>query len=480
MAEFGYDIAVIGAGPGGLVVAVGAAKAGKKVALIDKGNWGGDCTNFGCVPSKSLIASARAFHEAHRLKDYGIEGEMDSLHPSGVLRRVKEIVSKVRAEEAPSALAKKGIVALTGEASFLDPHTLAIKSEVSDTYEITARHVVLATGTRARIPEIPGMQQVPYLTNETLFQLEELPAQLVIIGGGPIGVEMGQAFSRLGSRVTLLQQTAHILTREDHEASDVIVQILKQEGVQVLLNSRVKEVCQKHGELCLAVESKEGVHNVAASHVLIAAGRRPNTHSLQLERAGVRRLADDSIEVDAYGRTSQKHIWAVGDVNGWWPFTHTAEYEARTVLTNLLLPWPFRTKLDRDQYVPRVTYTDPELAQVGMLEDDAMKAYGSDRIATYRVDFSKVDRAITNRKTEGFIKLVTKKWSGRVLGATIVGDHAGELISELSLAVRERRTARRIATLIHPYPTLSMVVRKAADGWYKETILPAIQRLWSS
>ena len=242
--------------------------------------------------------------------------------------------------------------------------------------------------------------------------------------------------------------------------------------MHLLLNSRVKEVCQKHGELCLAVESKEGVHNVAASHVLIAAGRRPNTHSLQLERAGVRRLADDSIEVDAYGRTSQKHIWAVGDVNGWWPFTHTAEYEARTVLTNLLLPWPFRTKLDRDQYVPRVTYTDPELAQVGMLEDDAMKAYGSDRIATYRVDFSKVDRAITNRKTEGFIKLVTKKWSGRVLGATIVGDHAGELISELSLAVRERRTARRIATLIHPYPTLSMVVRKAADGWYKETILP--------
>jgi len=452
-----YQIIVIGAGAGGLVIAIGAAKGGKKVLLVEKGPYGGDCTNFGCIPSKALIASAEAAYTMKEGGRLGVEGSFSNASRS--LERVRRIVSEIRTHEEPVALREKGVEALTGTARFIDSHTLSVGEE-----KVTADHIVIATGSSPKVPEIQGLKETPFLTNETIFDLETFPKRLCVIGGGPIGCELAQAFSRLGSEVFHIHRRSYLLKKEEPEARAVIAQRLSEEGIHLYLGHQPKSVRYQQ-EYTVTLEQGE---EIVAEALLVAVGRVPNVHSLNLEAAGVR-YSETGIEVDRFGRTSQKHIWAVGDVTGGPQFTHAAENQARTVLTSLLLP--FKKKMDK-QAVPRATYTDPEVASFGLLEEEAFKQYGHENIAIYNVPMGENDRAITAGRTEGFVKVVTKKKSSRILGGTIVGPRAGEMLPELSLAAKEKVPLRKIANLIHPYPTYNLAIRRAGDLWLTQTFLP--------
>lgn len=473
-----YPIIVIGAGAGGLVVAIGAAKAGKKVLLIEKGNYGGDCTNFGCIPSKSLIAAAHAAHTLKTGERFGLEYTIGEIDSSGALERTRNIVEEIRHHEDEEALAKVGVETLTGVASFEDPHTLKVETTNGETKRVKGAQIVLATGSYPIIPKIPGLEQCPFCTNETIFELTAPPKRLGVIGGGPIGCELAQTFHRLGSQVSIVQHSPHLLMKEDPKAQHVLENTFKAEGIHLYLNYETVAAKQDNQTITLQVKGKESgkEKTIEIDHLLIAAGRRPSIHNLNLESIGVNTFPK-GVVVDAYGRTNLKHIWAVGDVAGHALFTHVAENEARTVLTNLLLPWPMKFKLDQKQAIPRVTYTDPEIASVGIDEKTAKELYGEGKIAIYEVPFSEVDRAITTGRTEGLIKIVTKKWSSQILGATIVGSRAGEMLAQLTTAMRHRIPLRKLASLIHAYPTYSLAVRKAADQWLIKTILPKIKKL---
>lgn len=459
-----YPIVVIGAGAGGLVVAVGATKAGKKVLLIEKGNYGGDCTNFGCIPSKSLIASGHSAAAIKEGKELGIEFSSQIIQANQSLARVRQIIADIRSHEDPAALKKLGLETLTGTAKFEGPNILRVNDHL-----VKAKNIVIATGSSPFIPSVKGLDKTPFLTNETIFELKEIPKSLVVLGGGPIGCELAQAFLRLGSTVSLIHSHTELLNKEEPVAREVIAQQFKSEGMSLHLGIGVKEINYCDGQFRVFLENGKTVESEA---LLVSVGRKPNVASLNLEAAGVN-YTDKGIAVDAYGRTNQPHIWAVGDVIGTPFFTHWAENQARSVLTSLLLPFPFKKKIDRNQPIPRVTYTDPEVASMGLSEKEAGTQY---TIATYTVPFSQVDRAITAGQTKGFVKIVTKKWSSKILGCTIVGPRAGEMLGEISLAMYTGIPLRKLSALIHPYPTYNGAIRKAADLWLTQTILPLFKR----
>lgn len=467
-----YSIIVIGAGAGGLVVAIGAAKAGKKVLLIDKGTWGGDCTNYGCVPSKSLIASAHVAASIAKSSHYGIQLKSTSFNADGALDRTRGIVDNILSHEDPPALKDKGVETLTGTATFVDPHTLKVLLAEGGETTVSGDNIVIATGSHPRIPSIDGLNKVPYLTNETIFDLEQIPSSLAVIGGGPIGCELAQAFHRLGSAVTLIQHGSHLLKKEEVEAQQVIEHTFTEEGIVLKLGVET-QVIEKAGKK-IKVRLPDEI--IEVDQLLVSAGRTPSINSLGLETIGVN-TSKSGIIVDQYGRTNHSHITAVGDVVGRAQFTHVAENEARTILTNLILPWPIRYKIDTKQPIPRVTYTDPEIAAVGMTEKEAISRYGKEKIATYRVPFTEVDRAITAGRTEGFVKIVTKKWSSHILGATIAAPRAGEMLGQISTAMRANIPLRKLATMIHPYPTYNLAIRKASDQWLSQTVLPSVTKL---
>ncbi len=456
-----YPLVVIGAGAAGLVVAIGAAKAGKKVLLIENGHYGGDCTNFGCIPSKSLIASS---HLAQGLKEslrLGISYSSSSFNAKEALSRTRHIVEEVRSHEDASALAKVGVETLTGRASFKEPHILEVNGET-----IFGEQIVLATGSSPLIPPIKGLNQTPYLTNETIFDLGDIPESLIVMGGGPIGSELSQAFQRLGSKVSLIHSHNQLLNREELCAQTVIREKFLSEGISLFFNVHILEVEHKN-EIHVTLDNGK---KISAKALLVSVGRKPNVDSLNLSAAGVK-YADHGIPIDAYGRTNISHIWAIGDITGPPFFTHRAENQARAVLASLLLP--FKKRLDLSQAIPRVTYTDPEVASVGLSEEEAAKRY---KIASYFVPFTAVDRAVTTGRTEGFVKIVTKKWSSKILGCTIVSPRAGEMLGEVTLAMNAGIPLRKLANLIHPYPTYNQAIRKAADLWLTQTILPLFRR----
>lgn len=443
-----YQVVVIGAGAGGLVVAIGFAKAGKKVLLIENGNYGGDCTNYGCIPSKTLIGLAK-------------RGQKD-------LTFVRHIVSEVRSHEEPEALGKLGVETLTATASFLSPYVIEAKEKSGKTHQIRAKKIVIATGSSPKIPAIPGLKETPFLTNETIFNLEQFPQSLIVLGGGPIGSELAQAFQRLGTSVQLIHSHPEILAREPKEASDILIEQFKKEGMTLHLNAKIERV--EYNQAGFKVFTKGKI--VEGEQLLVSVGREPHLSELKLEKAGIA-FTEKGVVVDAFGRTSQKHIFALGDASGPPFFTHLAENRARSVLTTLLLSPFFKKKIDR-QAIPRVTYTDPEVASIGLSEEEAIAKYGTKKVAVYRVPMSEVDRAITQDRTEGFITIVTKRWSSRILGATIVCPRAGEMLSEISLAMFAKIPLRKLAGLIHPYPTYSLGIRRAADKWLSQTIIGAL------
>jgi pyruvate/2-oxoglutarate dehydrogenase complex dihydrolipoamide dehydrogenase (E3) component len=459
-----YPIVVIGAGAGGLVIAIGGTKAGKKVLLIEKGNYGGDCTNFGCIPSKSLIASANSAFAIKEGKALGINSVPSITEANETLSRLRRIVGEIRSHEDPEALKKLGLETRTGIAQFEGTHTIRVNGEI-----IHAKQIVIATGSSAFIPPIKGLDKTPFLTNETVFELKEIPKSLTVIGGGPIGCELAQAFSRLGSKISLIHSHKELLNKEEPLAQDVIADQFKLEGMALYLGIGVKEVSHNQDQFQIYLEDGQKIESEA---LLVCVGRKPNVSSLNLQAAGVI-YSENGIPVDTYGRTNMSHIWAVGDVAGSPFFTHWAEKQARSVLTSLILPFPFKKKIDKNQPIPRVTFTDPEVASVGLTEKEAGQSYN---IATYLVPFSQVDRAITTGRTEGFVKIVTKKWSSKILGCTIVGERAGEMLGEITLAMYSGIPLRKLSGLIHPYPTYNLAIRKAADMWLTQTILSIFKR----
>jgi pyruvate/2-oxoglutarate dehydrogenase complex dihydrolipoamide dehydrogenase (E3) component len=446
-----YDIAVIGAGSGGLSVAAATAQFGQKVVLFEKGKMGGDCLNYGCVPSKSLIAAAKQAHAMRSSAKYGISAVEPKVNFKKVQSYVRSVITTIEPIDSVERFEKLGVKVVQAAAKFRDSKTLEADGNI-----YAARRIVIATGSRASIPPIPGLADIPYLTNETIFENKALPKHLIIIGGGPIGMELGQAHRRLGSDVTIIQSTT-ALSKDDPELSSIVIEALSEEGVQIL----------EHTEITGVSKSKAGFSidtvqhgTIKGSHLLVATGRTPNVEGLNLEAAGVA-YTKQGITVDSGLRTTQKHIYAIGDVAGGMQFTHVAGYHAGIVIRNVLFRLPIKNRTD---IIPWVTYTSPELAHIGMTEAIARKAVG-DGVKIIRWPFHDNDRAQTEGATSGLVKAVIGK-RGKVLGVSIVGESAGELIQTWVLAMGNGLKIKAIAGMVAPYPTRGEANRRAAVNYY--------------
>lgn len=458
--SYTYDLIVIGGGAAGLTASGIGANFGAKTLMIERARLGGDCTWYGCIPSKTLLKSAKVAHHIRTASRYGLTDQPVELDFAKVMAHLHQVRNDVYEEaDRPEIYQDMGVEVRFGEARFLDAHTVALESE-SGTDILTSRYFIIAAGARVFIPPITGMDTVPYLTNETLFEIDRLPQRLLIIGAGPIGTEMAQAFARFGSEVTVVDQSDHILSKDDPELTQILQGALEQEGVHYRLGARVKQIAQRTGEIAVEVE-QDGEHEVCTTDaLLLATGRKPNTDALNLEAAGVT-YTNQGITVDDRCRTNQRHIYAVGDVTGRYQFTHMSEHMAKVAATNLLLKVPM--KIDT-RHVPWVTYTDPEIGHVGATQADLdAKDISYD---VYRFPYTKVDRAVAENESTGWIKVYAKSWNGKILGVDVLGVSAGEVISEYALAMRNGLTLRNIADTIHPYPTYGLGARRAADQWY--------------
>jgi pyruvate/2-oxoglutarate dehydrogenase complex dihydrolipoamide dehydrogenase (E3) component len=456
------DLCVIGAGSGGLSVAAGAAQMGAEVVLVERALMGGDCLNFGCVPSKSLLAAARFADFWRRGAALGIAYAPPQIDFAAVAESVQRVIASIAPNDSEERFARLGVRVLRAEARFTSPRTLRA-GEV----EIRPRRFVIATGSQPMVPAIPGLDRVPYLTNETLFANRELPEHLIIIGGGPIGIEMAQAHRRLGARVTVID-IGPLLPRDDPELTATLTERLSDEGIDTRPKVEIAGI-ERDGEAYI-VQLARG-ERIGGSHLLVAAGRRPSTEALGLSAAGIAATAK-GITVDARLRTTNRRAFAIGDVAGGPQFTHIALYHAGIVIRNALFRLPARVDY---RALPWVTYTDPELAQVGLTEA-AARARGDD-VHVLCWPFSENDRAQTERDTEGLVKVVTRR-NGRVLGASILGAGAGDLILPWALAITQSLKIGALANLIVPYPTRGEASKRAAACYYTLTLFsPRTRRL---
>lgn len=472
-----YDAIVIGGGAAGLTSAGIAANFGAKTIMIEKERLGGDCTWTGCVPSKTLIKAASVLHQAKEATKYGLSISMDSVVTEKIMQHIDHIRKEVYEDaDKPEIFERMGIEVVHGEASFVDDHTVKIEDSKGLVREITGRYIFICTGANAFIPPIPGVEDVEVLTNESLFELKNLPKKLVIIGAGPIGTEMAQSFNRLGSEVHVLDRTPGILANDDPELTEILLQSLTKEGIHYHLESSINRLEKSVQGVTIYFEKGDKSQSIYGDAILMATGRRAHIESLNLEAAGVKTYKG-GIEVNDKCRTSKRHIYAVGDVTGRYQFTHMCEHMAKIATTNALLKVPM--KIDH-KHVPWATFTDPELAHVGASEVE-LREKGV-KFETYRFPFSKIDRAITDGQTTGLIKVHAKKWNGKILGASVVGVHAGEMISQYALAMKNGVTLRKFADTIHPYPSYGLGARRAADQWYiknqSEAVVKWIQRIF--
>ena len=446
------DICIIGAGSGGLSVAAGAAQMGARVVLFEADKMGGDCLNSGCVPSKALLAAAKAAHQAAGNPAMGVTGKPPAIDFAAVKTHVAETIAAIAPHDSVERFTGLGVTVIEERARFIAPRRVR-----SDSVEVTAKFFVIATGSIPAIPPIPGLDSVPFHTNETIFGDAEKPDHLAIIGGGPIGVEMAQAHRRLGCRVTLIE-AATILARDDPAMRSVLVARLRDEGVDIIEGVGVSAAAGVAGTLTLTLEDGR---RIEASHILVAAGRRPSIGDLGLEGAGIT-TSRAGIVTDNRLRTTDRRVFAIGDVTGRPQFTHIAGYHAGIVIRNMLFRLPARID---EALTPWVTYTDPELAHVGLGEDAAAKAWGATNIRTQSVSLASNDRAVAERRTEGMVKIVTHR-NGRILGATILAPQAGEMILAWSLAIGMRRKIASMAGVIAPYPTFGDAGKRAAGQFF--------------
>ncbi|MEO7000918.1 MAG: FAD-dependent oxidoreductase [Ktedonobacterales bacterium] len=453
-----YDLVVLGGGSAGLSAATLGTVLGAQVALIDREKLGGECLYTGCVPSKALLHVARVAHQARTAASLGLSIQVGPVDLAAVAQHVQEVIGEVYVEsDAVEHYIERGIDVIFGEAHFTDANTLSINGQA-----ITAKAFVIATGSHPTVPAIPGLVEAGYLTNETVFSAQHLPPRLTVLGGGPIGVELGQAFARLGSQVTIIQRPDRILPKDEPEASQVLLQRLVAEGVTVHTHTELLGVTQRDGAKIAHVRSTSGetsgeTFEVAGEELLVAIGRTPNVDGLGLEAAGVTCDPRKGVRVDEYYRTSNARIFAAGDVIGGYLFTHAAALQARVAARNALVP--VRAKRD-ERIMPWATFTEPEVAHVGLTEAEARAAHGNDVVVVSQ-PFSGVDRAITDDATDGFVKLVAKR-DGKLLGGEIVGAAAGEFINELALALQANLSLNDLAATTHVYPTMALAVQQAA------------------
>lgn len=456
------DLCVIGAGSGGLSVAAGAAMFGAQVVLIERHLMGGDCLNVGCVPSKALIAAANRAHEFRHAGRFGLVAPPPQVHFSRVQDHVRRVIASIAPTDSVERFTAMGVRVIQGEARFADSRTVTVGGLM-----IRARRFVVATGSRPSTPPIDGLADLPFLTNETVFDVETRPERLIVIGGGPIGVELGQAFARLGSAVTIVQ-AGRLLPREDEEAAGHVRRSLLADGVAVRENVRAIRAQGAPGDLRLVLEGGE---ILSGSHLLVAAGRSPGLDALDLAAAGITH-GPKGIQVDRRLRTSNRRVYAIGDcaagATDGLQFTHVANYHAGIVLRSALFRLPARID---NRAIPRVTYCEPEVASVGLTEEEALRL--GHKVRILRWPLAENDRAQAERATEGVVKLVTTQ-RGRILGATIVGRNAGELLTPWIMGVRKGWSLGEFAATVFPYPTFSEVSKRAALTHFA----PMAQRPW--
>ena len=448
MEEIRTDVLVIGAGSAGLSFAAGASQMGAEVTLLEGHEMGGDCLNYGCIPSKALIAAARQAQAMRGGARFGIAPVEPEIDYAAAKRHVRHVIETIAPVDSQARFEGLGVRVIRAMGRFVDDRTV-----VAGHYRIRARRIVIATGSSPLVPEIPGLDAVPYHTNETIFELMERPEHLLIVGGGPIGMEMAQAHVRLGCRVTVIEGGAP-LPKDDPEMAAVVLRALEAEGVRIVRDAKATRVSGGPG--AITVHTDAGDHG--GSHLLLAVGRRPNVDRLDLDRAGIRH--DRAIEVGPDLRTSNRRVYAIGDVTGGLQFTHVAGDHGATAIRPILFGLPAKARTD---HIPWVTYTDPELAQVGLTEAQARARHGA-ALTVLRASFDENDRAVASGRTDGGIKVMVVR--GRPVGATIVGAGAGELIGLWALAIANRLKIGAVTKMVAPYPTLGEISKRAAGQYY--------------
>ncbi len=450
------DICIIGAGSGGLSVAAGAAQLGRKVVLVEKHLMGGDCLNFGCVPSKALIAAASHAHHIRRAPAFGVSAAEPAIDFPAVMKHVQDVIAAIEPNDSVERFEKLGVTVIKAHGRFVSPNEIEAGNQ-----RIRASYFVVATGSTAFKPPIPGLETTPFFTNETIFANTTRPDHLVVIGGGPIGMELAQAHRRLGSKVTVIEARS-IMPKDDAEAVAVVRESLVADGVTILESTSVTAVAPSPNGVKVTVSAGGATRDIEGSHLLLAAGRTPNVDGLNLEAANVR-FTRRGIDVDSRLRSSNPRVYAIGDVAGGLQFTHVAGYHAGLIIRHLLFKAPVKVSYDA---VPWCTYTDPELAHVGMTEQQAKEAKLPYRVSRWPLHDN--DRAQAERETHGFAKVVIVK--GRPVGATIVGHKAGELILPWVMAISQKMKMSAIAGLVAAYPTMSEVSKRAAGAFFTPTL----------
>ncbi|TKD69940.1 dihydrolipoyl dehydrogenase family protein [Pseudalkalibacillus hwajinpoensis] len=455
-----YDLIVIGGGSGGLTAASGAASMGAKVALIDdQPGLGGDCLHFGCVPSKAFITAAKEVHAVYKgAAEFGLTVSGDVLFERAI-ERVKEAIDEIQEIDSDERFGKLGVDIYRGKGAFKDEHTVTINDE----NPIKGKRIVISTGSSPNVPPIDGVENVSFITNETIFNLDHLPKSVVFIGGGPVGLELAQSLSRFGSSVTILETSESIFKKEDHEVIPIVTKALEKE-LSFVFEADVTGISEQNGHKVVTYKVNGEENTIVSEAIMMSTGRKPNTAKLNLEAAGV----DESkgyITVNESLQTSKSHIYAIGDVNGAFPFTHGAGMEGKLIVQNAV--FGLKRKVNYDN-VPWVTYTEPEVFHLGLTEQEAKEKHGED-IRVFKVGTDDVDRFIAERKKDGLVKVITDK-KGHILGAHAVGEDSGSWMQEIVFAKEHGHKIGDISTVIHPYPTKGAILNQAADMYWREKL----------
>ncbi len=463
MPKYQYNMVAIGAGSAGLVTSYICAATRAKVALIEKHKMGGDCLNTGCVPSKALIRSAKFMKDANRAKSLGFKSVDVEFDFSDVMERIQRVIKKIEPHDSVERYTNLGVDCFQGQAMIRSPHEVEVNGQV-----LTTKNITIATGARPFVPPISGIEDVEYYTSENLWDLRDKPEHLVVLGGGPIGSELTQAFARLGVKVTQIERAERILQREDTEISAMVEEKFKKEGVTLLTNHDVVEVKKEGQQKVVICEHNDKTIEVSCDTLLVAIGRKPNTTGFGLEELGVELNDNGTIKVDDYLRTTKfRNIYACGDVAGPYQFTHTASHQAWFCAVNAMIKpfWGFKADY---RVIPWATYTDPEVARVGLNEQEAKEKGVPYDVTTYDIDDS--DRAIADEDAYGVVKVLTVPGKDKILGVTIAGVHAGDLIAEFVAAMKHGFGMNKILGTIHIYPTLAEINKSAAGNWKKNQV----------